>query len=75
MNMPSDRPDHPDWGARADFPLNTGFFASAGGITETWERMCDEIDMLRRALAIAVLDRCRPVMEALEEYDRTGKMP
>lgn len=75
MNMPSDRPDHPDWGARADYPLLAFYDEDKHSLERLFGQALDEIDMLRRAVAIAILDKCRPVLEALEEYDRTGKMP
>jgi len=52
-----------------------------GGSVES-KKALDEIDRLRKELkaykkiaGLAVLDRCRPVLEALEHYDKTGEMP
>ena len=73
MTTPSDRP------ARDEFRIL--HMQERGGSVES-KKALDEIDRLRKELkaykkiaGLAVLDRCRPVLEALEHYDKTGEMP
>jgi len=74
MTTPSDRP------ASEDFPQTEG--AKFAHERPEYFLMCAEINRLRQELkaykrvaAVAILDRCRPVLEALEHYDKTGEMP